>query len=98
MIESFKQKLKTGMEDAKRQQAAVDANPSYASSPKVTRSMRSAGGVMLFLGLALTVANYLSYNSTGRMLIIAVAANIVFVVGGLYMLISGKNPFKRFKK
>lgn len=98
MLETFKQKLKTGMEEAKAQQAAVAANPQLASSPEVKRSMRAAGAIMLVLGAGLTLANYMTWRSTGNVLIIAVAGNIVFPIAGLYMLISGKNPFKRFKK
>lgn len=98
MLNEFKQKLKTGMEDAKRQQATVAANPALASSPEVKRSMRATGAIMLVLGAGLTIANYLTWRSTGNFLIIAVAGNIVFPIAGLFMLISGKNPFKRFKK
>lgn len=98
MLETFKQKLKTGIDDAKRQQAEVTANPALASSPKVKRSIRAAGALMLVFGAGVTLANYLTWRSTGNFLIIAVAANIVFPIAGLYMLISGRNPFKRFKK
>lgn len=98
MLDDFKQKLKTGVEEAKRQQAAVTANPSLAASPEVKRSMRVAGAIMLVLGAGLTLANYMTWRSTGNVLIIAVAGNIVFPIAGLFMLISGKNPFKRFKR
>ncbi len=98
MLETFKQRLKTGVEEAKRQQADLAANPALASSPKVKNSMRAAGAIMLVLGAGLTLANYMTWRSTGNVLIIALAGNIVFPIAGIYLLISGKNPFKRFKK
>lgn len=62
------------------------------------KTHRSAGGVMLVLGIAVTVINILSWIMAGRLFIFLVAANIVLVAAGVYMLATGKNPFARLKR
>lgn len=93
-MSTFSERLKTGYAEAKRQQA----DPSSVTPGQSKKTHRAAGAILLVLGAGLTLANVMTYRSTGNVLIISLAANILFPIAGLVMLITGKNFFKLFKK
>lgn len=94
---TFKERLQAGYQQTKQQQAALDKDPSLAKTLQIKMNMRVTGVIIFILGLGLTLANLATYFWNDSILIIALAANIVFVVLGLYMMISGKNPFRKFR-
>ncbi len=96
-IEAIKALMKKGYAESKQVEDAVRANPALANTPAMKKRYRGYGVLMFVIGLGLTVANYLSTQATGRVLIIAAAANIVFIFGGLWMMATGKNPFLKKK-
>ena len=73
--------------------ARQKANPT--GTPKLHRS---AGGAMLVLGITVTIINVLSLLIVGRIFIMLLAANLVFLGAGVYMLVTGKNPFAKMKR
>lgn len=91
---TFSERFQAGLAEAKQQRA----HPESVSPKQQKKTHRAAGAILLVLGAGLTLANILSYQATGRVLIIAVAANILFPIAGLVMLITGKNFFKLFKR
>ena len=77
---------------------AIRRNPALANSPEVKRQRRFAGLIMALIGGALLIADALSWEMVGSMLVVFIAIPIVFIPSGVYMAITGKNPFLRFKK
>ena len=82
--------LKTKIREEHNRQRATPTG-----SPKTNRS---AGGVMLILGITTTVINILSWMLAGRLFKLLLAANLVLVGAGMFMLITGKNPFAKLKR
>lgn len=97
-LDEMKAMLAKGYAEAKQTARAEDENPALARTVYAKKRHRIAGTVMLMLGIVCAVINYLSYHATDRMLILLVAANIVFVFGGLWMILTGSNPFARFRR
>lgn len=62
------------------------------------KTHRSAGVVMLVLSAAVTVINVLSWLMAGRFFVLLLAANIVLILAGVFMAVTGKNPFARLKR
>lgn len=93
---TFKEKFQTAYTQAKENQAQLN-NPALANTPEVKRNIRVAGLILCILSMGITFANWATYNTTGNVLIIALSANIVLPPLGLYLLITGKNPFKKIK-
>ena len=94
-FEEIKALAKKGYEESRAIEDAVKANPARANTPQMRRRYRSHGAVMVVLGLGITFANVMSYRSTGGMLVIGIAASVVFVFGGFFMMLTGRNPFLR---
>lgn len=92
-----KSEFKKKYAEARALESALKTNPTLANSAQMKRRYRGVGTLVLVLGLGITAANYLSYQATGRMLILAIAVNIVCVFGGLWMILTGKNPFLRHR-
>lgn len=97
-LEEIKALVKKGYTESKAVEDAVKANPTLMDTPAIKKRYRGYGVLMVVLGLGITFTNYMTWQSTERVLIIAAAANIVFVLGGLWMIITGKNPFIRKTK
>ena len=79
-------------------EAAIRKNPALANSPEVKRQRRFAGMVLALIGVALLVADALSWEMVGSVVVVFIAIPIVFIPLGVYMMIVGKNPFLRLKK
>lgn len=86
---SFKSEFERHLQEAK--QTAVD--PARAG---ITH--RAAGFWLTLVGVAVTVGNYVLYTQNGRVWAILLAVNIVALLGGLFMLATGKNPFARLRR
>lgn len=93
-LEELKAAFKKSYQETQVREAAYKVNPGLAKSPEAKRYYRRNGLIIFILGLALTVANYVGYQSTGRFLAVILAANIVFIGAGLWMIVTGRNPFR----
>lgn len=83
---SFKNEFERRLQEAKQ----TAADPARAGT-----THRAAGFWLTLIGVAVTVGNYVLYTQNGRVWAILFAINLVTLLAGLFMLVSGKNPFKR---
>lgn len=90
--------VKKSAAEARVKEDAIRANPELTKTPEAKKRYRINGLMMFVLGLAISFATYMSYQETGRVLIIALSASIVFVGAGFWMMLTGTNPFMRLKK
>lgn len=97
-LEETIQLIKKSAAEAKAKEDAVRANPELAKTPEVKKRYRTNGLIMFILGLAISFATYMGYQETGRILIISFSASLVLVVGGIWMMFTGINPFIGLKK
>ena len=79
-------------------EAAIRANPALANTPEVKRQRRFVGFVIFLLGIVLAIADLVSWETVGSMLIFFIAVPIVFIPSGIYMMVAGKNPFLKMKR
>ncbi len=94
----FKESFAAKIRENEAREAAIRANPELAKSPEVKRQRRVAGLVMLLIGTALVIADVMSWEMVGSMLIFFIAVPIVFIPSGIYMMITGKNPFAKMRR
>ena len=76
----------------------AEAKQTVADPKQQNVTHRAAGFWLLLIGIAVTIGNYVLYTQNGRVWAILLAINLVLVVSGLIMLVSGKNPFARFRR
>jgi len=74
------------------------ANPEFANSPEMKRQQRIGGVTMMLIGIMIAAANVYAWISVGHALIAAIVLPIFFIPTGIFMIISGKNPFLKPKK
>lgn len=94
----IKESFLAKVQENEAREAAIRKNPALANSPEVLRQRRFAGLIMTLIGGALLIADSLSWEMVGSMLVIFIAIPIVFIPSGLYMMVTGKNPFLKLKK
>lgn len=94
IVDQFKRKVA----ETKAREDVLRANPALAKLPEVKRQQRNSGAVLLVIGVCIAVANAYAWIEVGRALIWGIALPIVFVPSGIYMIVTGKNPFLRLKK
>lgn len=94
MKEAFLAKVR----ENEAREAAIRQNPALANSPEVKRQRRFAGLVMIMIGGVFIIGDALSWNIVGSVIVIFIAIPVVFIPLGLYMIITGKNPFLKLKK
>ena len=83
---SFKDEFEQRLQEAKQ----TAADPARAGT-----THRAAGFWLTLIGVAVTVGDYVLYTQSGRVWAILLAINLVTLLAGLFMLVSGKNPFKK---
>ncbi len=94
-INEWKGMIEKGVQEARHTEEAYRADPSLANNASGRKHYRYVGGFMMLLGVAATVINYCGYQAAGRVFVLLIAANIVFLGSGVWMLLTGKNPFAR---
>lgn len=62
------------------------------------RQHRAAGMILFLIGAATAIGQYIGFTMTGRVFAFLLAFPIVLVPAGLYMLATGKNPFKKLRR
>lgn len=72
-----------------------EAKQTAADPTRVGTTHRAAGFWLTLVGVAFSVGNYVLYTQNGRVWAILLAINLVTLLAGLFMLVSGRNPFKR---
>lgn len=94
-LDDMKAEFAKRYQDAKEKQEAVAANPELGKSPEMKRHFRGAGVVVFVIGIVITIGNYFGYQETGRVIVFFAATSIVFLGAGLWMMLTGKNPFRK---
>lgn len=84
---SFKDQFSQRLQEARR----IAADPARART-----THRAAGFWLTLIGVAVTVGDYVLYTQSGRIWVILLAINIVTLGAGVFMLMTGRNPFARF--
>lgn len=92
---AFKDELIQRFIERQQFEVAVKQNPSLAETPEAKKKYRHAGVVVTILGIGVAVAAWVSWDMVGRTLVIAIATPVVLVPSGIYMMITGKNPFQK---
>lgn len=88
--------LKTLREEYLKQQKKLrDELQKNPSSPTSKKAGRTAGAIFFILGLALLLANWITWNTQGRVLKWAVAAMLTFLMVGVWLMITGTLPQKK---
>ena len=84
--------------ETKAREAAIRANPELVNSPEVKHQQRNAGWILCVTGVVIAVANGYAWISVGYVLIWGIVLPVIFIPSGIYMMITGKNPFLQLKK
>ncbi len=59
---------------------------------------RSAGLIMTLIGIAFAIGDTIGWQITGRVFALLLAFPLVLIPAGLFMLVTGKNPFKKLRR
>ena len=86
-MQTFEELKRQAQEEYQKQKTRVSS----------TKTHRSAGVVMLLIGLAFAVGEFLGFQVTGRVFALLLAFPVVLIPAGAYMLVTGKNPFAKLK-
>lgn len=89
IVDQFKIKVA----ESKAREDAIRANPALASTPAMKKMYRQHGVVIFILGVAVAVGDVIGWEVVGGALIIMLAIPIVLIPSGIYMMLTGKNPF-----
>lgn len=82
----------------KAREDAIRANPVLVQTPAMKKLYRQQGLIMFVVGIVLGCATMVGAMVTGRILIIGISAAGVFAVLGVWMIVTGTNPLRNFKK
>lgn len=92
---SIKEKFQTAMRESQAREDAIRKNPALANTPEVIKQYRHNGLIMVIIGTLLAIGDIVEWNMIGSVFIIFVATPIVFIPAGVYMMATGKNPFRK---
>ena len=60
--------------------------------PLTKQQIRAGGVVVVTIGLAVLLGNWLNWKINGKVILVLFAIPLVFIPGGIYMIVTGKIP------
>ena len=94
----FAEMFQRKMRESEAREDAIRKNPALANTPEMIALYRKQGVFILMLGMAVFIADAVSWEVVGSVFVYFVVVPILLFPLGIYMMATGKNPLRNFRR